>query len=93
MHIDLFKTNGSSPPRSLTQPQAGPQNDDVWTVVLVARHLKMSRRQVWEVTRRRGQLRSAHPIPVVRIHVRPSAFAKAMFLSGLATLGREGCRQ
>jgi hypothetical protein len=83
MHIDLFKTNGSSPPSTTqTQTARGPENDDVWTVVDVARHRKMSRRQVLELTRKCGRLRSAHPIPVVRIHVRPSVPAKAVYCSG-----------
>jgi predicted DNA-binding transcriptional regulator AlpA len=90
MHIDLFKTNGSSPP-SKTQPQAGlgPQNDEVWTVADVARHLKMSPRQVWELTRRRGQLRSDHPIPHIKIHRKALRFRKSDVQQWLATLAQK----
>jgi hypothetical protein len=90
MHIDLFKTNGSSPP-SKTQRQAslGPQNDEVWTVADVARHLKMSPRQVWELTRRRGQLRSDHPIPHIKIHRKALRFRKSDVQEWLAKLAEE----
>jgi predicted DNA-binding transcriptional regulator AlpA len=93
MKLDLNKTNGSSPPFSETsQPQAQPllPADEIWTVDDVAHHLKLSRRQVWELTRRRGQLRSEHPIPVVRIHRKALRFRKSDVLLWLSTLAREG---
>src|SRR6476660_5354753 len=77
MKLDLTKTNGSSPP--LTDPfQTHSQllQDEVWAVAEVANHLKLSRRQVWELTRRRGQLRSDHPIPFVCIHRKNLRFCK-----------------
>ena len=91
MKLDLNKTNGTSPPMlesSHLQPQFLAHEDEVWTVNDVARHLKLSRRQVWELTRRRGQLRSDHPIPVVRIHRKALRFRKSDVLNWLATLAQ-----
>jgi predicted DNA-binding transcriptional regulator AlpA len=94
MNIDLFKTNGSSPPTT-TQPETplNPENDEVWTVADVARHLKMSPRQVWELTRRRGQVRSDHPIPHIKIHRKALRFRKSDVQQWLAALARKGGAQ
>ena len=90
MNIDLFKTNGSSPPTTTQpQPSVGPQNDEVWTVADVAQHLKMTPRQVWELTRRRGQLRSDHPIPYIKIHRKALRFRKSDVQQWLAKLAEE----
>lgn len=91
MNIDLFKTNGSSPPTATKpEPTVGSQNDEVWTVADVARHLKMSTRQVWELTRRRGQLRSDHPIPHIKIHRKALRFRKSDVQQWLAALAQKG---
>jgi predicted DNA-binding transcriptional regulator AlpA len=93
MKIDLFKTNGSSPPTAQNQRIFAPQNDEVWTVTDVSQYLKMSRRQVWELTRRRGQLRSAHPFPHIRIHRKALRFRKSDVQQWLATLAQTGGAQ
>src|ERR1700741_3675973 len=90
MKTDLFKTNGSSPPATVQpQPTVGPQHDEVWSVADVAKHLKMSPRQVWELTRQRGQLRSDHPIPHIKIHRKALRFRKSDVQEGLAKLAEE----
>ena len=53
MKIDLFKTNGSSPLHTENANVPVPEHDDIWTVADAARYLKMSPRQVLELTRRR----------------------------------------
>lgn len=40
----------------------------IMTIDELARFLKMSRRQVYNLTRARGQARMADPIPVLRIN-------------------------
>jgi predicted DNA-binding transcriptional regulator AlpA len=42
--------------------------NEILTVEEVAAMLKMSRRQIYEQTRRRGQVRQEHPIPTLRIN-------------------------
>lgn len=41
---------------------------EILTVQEVADWLKMSRRQIYEMTRHRGKVRASDPIPVVRIN-------------------------
>jgi predicted DNA-binding transcriptional regulator AlpA len=41
---------------------------EILTVADVASVLKMSRRQIYEMTRHRGQVRLDHPIPTLRIN-------------------------
>lgn len=40
----------------------------ILTVDELAEWLKMSRRQIYEMTRTRGKVRADHPIPVLRIN-------------------------
>jgi excisionase family DNA binding protein len=41
---------------------------EILTVEEVASLLKMSKRQIYEQTRQRGQVRQEHPIPTLRIN-------------------------
>ena len=41
---------------------------EILTVEEVAAMLKMSKRQIYEQTRKRGQVRQEHPIPILRIN-------------------------
>lgn len=94
MKLDFNKTNGSSPPTTTqSQTARGPENDEVWTVADVAHHLKMSPRQVWELTRRRGQLRSDYPIPHIKIHRKALRFRKRDIQQWLAALAQKGGAQ
>ena len=45
-----------------------PYRDEVLTILEVAALLKMTKRQVYELTRNRGQVRQDHPIPVLKIN-------------------------
>jgi predicted DNA-binding transcriptional regulator AlpA len=93
MNIDLFKTNGSSPPAA-SQPQPlVAHSEEVWTVAEVALYLKMSPRQVWELTRRRGQVRSDHPIPHIKIHRKALRFRKSDVQHWLAKLSQKAGAQ
>ncbi len=81
MKLDLTKTNGSSPPIGYAAQQEGLMStvradDEIWTVSEVASYLKMSPRQVWELTRRRGQERSDLPLPCFKIHSKCLRFRK-----------------
>ena len=73
MKLDLTKTNGSSPPTDFLTQSQHPltpirEDEQIWTVIEVADYLKMSPRQVWELTRQRGQQRSEFPLPCFKIH-------------------------
>ena|ERR1022692_4577239 len=93
MKLDLAKTNGTSPPTDfLTQPR--PQNaplesEQIWTVAEVAAYLKMSPRQVLELTRRRSQERCEHPLPYFKIHSKCLRFRKGDVQRWLETLARK----
>lgn len=41
---------------------------DIWTIDDVGAYLRMTRRQVYEMTRSRGQARMTDPLPVLRIN-------------------------
>lgn len=94
MKIDLFKTNGSSPP---SQKERHAENgnvpvlehDDIWTVAEAARYLKMSHKQVLELTRLRSQERSDLPIPCLKIHAKCLRFRKSDIQPWLETLARK----
>ena len=92
MKLDLAKTNGSSPPahlpieHQLFQPR---EKEEIWTVNEVADYLKMSPRQVWELTRRRSQARSEFPIPHFKIHSKCLRFRKSDVQRWLATLAQK----
>ena len=62
MKIDLSKTNGSSPPDNITI------EDEVLTLEEVGQILKLTKSQVYSLTRTRGQQRAQHPFPVFTIH-------------------------
>ena len=94
MKIDLAKTNGSSPHiNAFTQSQQFPTSaladEGVWTVVQVADYLKMSPRQVWELTRRRSQVRSDYPLPCFKIHSKCLRFRKSDLQQWLETLAQK----
>lgn len=93
MKIDLFKTNGSSPPSQKEHAENSnvpvPEHDDIWTVADAARYLKMSPRQVLELTRRRSQERSEHPLPFFKIHSKCLRFRKSDVEQWLASLARK----
>ena len=94
MKLDLAKTNGSSPPSCVpSRPHLGPtlsaDQDEIWTVAEVADYLKLSPRQVWELTRRRAQERSEYPIPCLRIHSKCLRFRKTDVQQWLATLAQK----
>lgn len=94
MRIDLTKTNGSSPPAHLLTESRNFQTpvqekEEIWTVAEVADYLKMSPRQVWELTRRRAQERSACPIPCLKIHSKCLRFRKSDVQQWLAILAQK----
>jgi predicted DNA-binding transcriptional regulator AlpA len=64
------------------------ETDEIWTVAETADYLKMSPRQVWELTRRRSQERSESPIPFVKIHSKCLRFRKNDVQQWLATLAQ-----
>ena len=98
MKIDLTKTNGSSPPTglltqapaseisSVPRTKAPVATDEILTVDEVASWLKMSPRQVFELTRRRGQTRSECPLPFLKIHAKCLRFRKSDVQRWLDTL-------
>lgn len=94
MKLDLFKTNGTSPPnqgeRQLQDIGVSvPEHDDIWTVAEAARYLKMSNKQVLELTRRRSQERSDRPIPFFKIHSKCLRFRKRDVQQWLASLAQK----
>ena len=94
MKLDLTKTNGSSPPAHvLAEPHLfqtpAQEKEEIWTVAEVADYLKMSPRQVWELTRRRAQERSECPIPCLKIHSKCLRFRKSDVQLWLATLAQK----
>jgi len=89
MKIDLFKTNGSSPPHTENSNVPVPEYDDIWTVADAARYLKMSPRQVLELTRRRSQERCEHPLPYFKIHSKCLRFRKSDVQQWLEVLSRK----
>ncbi len=64
-------------------------DEQIWTVTEVADYLKMSPRQVWELTRRRGQERSECPLPCFKIHSKCLRFRKSDVQQWLETLARK----
>jgi predicted DNA-binding transcriptional regulator AlpA len=102
MKLDLSKTNGSSPPAALVQyrPASGNTSvpdadgvvfitDEILTADQVAAWLKMTPRQVYELTRRRGQVRSEHPLPFIKIHAKCLRFRRSDVQRWLDTLARK----
>lgn len=102
MKLDPSKTNGTSPPNGLFRVHQLPASDtsslptaitksvdEVLTVNEVASWLKMSPRQVFELTRRRGQARSEHPLPFFKIHSKCLRFRKSDVQTWLDTLARK----
>lgn len=55
-----------TPASAIPIPQFPPS--EILTAQEVANWLKMSKRQVYEMTRHRGKVRADHPIPVMRIN-------------------------
>ena len=49
----------------------------IWTVEDVAGFLKMKPSAVYSLTRNRGQVRSAIPLPVLKIHSKALRFRKS----------------
>jgi predicted DNA-binding transcriptional regulator AlpA len=91
--IDLYKTNGSSPPnQEETHPEINApvsEHDDIWTVAEAASYLKMSHKQVLELTRRRSQERSDLPIPCFTIHSKCLRFRERDVQQWLASLAQK----
>ena len=94
MKTDLFKTNGSSPPSQKESHAENanvpvPEHEDIWTVADAARYLKMSHKQVLELTRRRSQERSEYPLPCFKIHSKCLRFRKSDVQQWLEALSRK----
>ena len=94
MKIDLTKTNGTSPPTSFLTHSDHPlpstrEDEQIWTVIEVADYLKMSPRQVWELTRRRGQERSEFPLPCFKIHSKCLRFRRSDVIAWLDALAQK----
>ena len=94
MKLDLTKTNGSSPPTDFLTQDQHPltpirEDDQIWTVIEVADYLKMSPRQVWELTRRRAQERSECPLPCFKIHSKCLRFRKSDVIAWLDSLAQK----
>jgi predicted DNA-binding transcriptional regulator AlpA len=64
-------------------------DEQIWTVTEVANYLKMSPRQVWELTRRRGQEHSECPLPCFKIHSKCLRFRKSDVQQWLETSARK----
>jgi len=64
--------------------------DEILTVPELASLLKMSRRQVYELTRSRGQIKQEHPVPILRINgnIRFSRRAVEAWLERIGGSGR-----
>jgi predicted DNA-binding transcriptional regulator AlpA len=62
--------------------------DEIWTVDDVASYLKMTPNAVYDLTRRRGQERSAVPLPVVRIHSKALRFKKSAVIAWFDSLSK-----
>jgi hypothetical protein len=86
---EWFQSPADGPPQSQSQLL----QDEVWTVAEAANHLKLSRRQVWALTRRRGQLRSNQPLPCVRIHRKCLRFRKSDIQRWFQTLAQNQNRR
>ncbi len=94
MKPELTKTNGSSPPpEHITQPRVVHEDvhdlEEVWTVAATADYLKMRPRQVWELTRRRSQERSRHPLPFIKVHSKCLRFRKTDVQQWLEALAQK----
>jgi hypothetical protein len=54
-------------PQQTASSSPAPAQTEIWTVQDLAAFLKCSKRSVYELTRRRGQLCHAIPLPVLRL--------------------------
>ena len=87
MKIDLNKTNGSSPPTDNTTIE-----DEVLTLEEVGQILKLTKSQVYSLTRTRGQQRAQYPFPVFTIHSKAKRVRRSdlmRWVAQLATAGRQ----
>jgi predicted DNA-binding transcriptional regulator AlpA len=64
-------------------------DQQIWTVTEVASYLKMSPRQVRELTRRRAQERSECPLPCFKIHSKCLRFRKSDVQQWLEALAQK----
>lgn len=62
---------------------------EVLTIEDMAALLKMTRRQVYELTRERNRARSGHPVPLIRVNGN-TRFLRAEVEKWLAELAKEG---
>jgi hypothetical protein len=67
-------------------------SDEILTMGEAAAILKMTEKQVYELTRRRSQERHQHPFPAFNIHSKAKRIRKSDLMAWLDTLAREAGR-
>jgi predicted DNA-binding transcriptional regulator AlpA len=65
-------------------------SDEILTMKEAAEILKMSERQVYELTRRRSQERMEHPFPVFSIHRKALRIRKCDLMNWIEKLATQG---
>ncbi len=81
MKTDLFKTNGSSPPAEKMASE-----DEILTLEEAGQILKLTKNQVYSLTRTRGQQRAQHPFPVFTIHSKAKRVRRSDLMRWVAQL-------
>jgi predicted DNA-binding transcriptional regulator AlpA len=67
------------------------QYPEILTVNDLAKALQLSRSQIYDLTRQRGQVRQEHPLPILRIATN-LRFRKRDVIEWLDTLSKQGLR-
>ena len=85
MKIDLFKKNGSSPPAEKMAIE-----DEILTLEEAGELLKLTKSQVYSLTRTRGQQRAQYPFPVFTIHSKAKRVRRSDLMRWVAQLAAAG---
>lgn len=64
-------------------------SDEILTMSEAAAILKMTERQVYELTRRRSQERHPHPFPAFNIHVKAKRVRRSDLMAWIDTLAKQ----
>jgi hypothetical protein len=65
-------------------------SDEILTMSEVAAMLKMTEKQVYELTRRRSIERMEHPFPAFNIHAKAKRVRKTDLMPWIETLAKQG---
>jgi hypothetical protein len=68
-------------------------DDQVLTIEEAAQFLKMTEKQVYELTRTRSQERMEHPFPAFSIHSKAKRVRKSDLMTWIDALAKQGARR